>query len=127
HAIGWDVNQEHAIATLAGETSDEFSFVNEQVALENGIGDGANHAQFERAPILVGVVNGIADFFVESPFEGIGVRDSGDFGDFIRFHNSSARQQEPRVRLYASAVTQGESARQSLRLHAKESWFLRAI
>jgi len=91
-AVCRSVDQEHSIAAFAGEAFDKFGFVDEQAALEDGIGDRGYYPKFERAAMFVGIINRIADFFVKGPFERVGIANGGNFSDFFRPTDTPAAQ-----------------------------------
>ena len=79
------IDQEHPVAALAREPPGELGFVNEQAPLQDRVRHRADQPQLERAPLLVRVINRVADLLAQRPLDRVGVADGGnlvsDFGD----------------------------------------------
>src|SRR2546427_2740646 len=58
---------------------DKLSLVDEEAALENRIRHRADQAHLECPPLIIRVINGVANFLAERPLDGIGIADRGDF------------------------------------------------
>ena len=70
HVLRRRIDEEHSIAALGRESRKERVLGDDQVALQNGIGHGADEPYFERASALVGVIQCVADFFSHRPDDG---------------------------------------------------------
>ena len=71
------------------EAGDEICFGDDEVALKDGIGDGADDADFELAAGAIEIDQVVADFFAEGPLDGGGVADGrNDVGAEIGIEKS---------------------------------------
>src|SRR5581483_1371604 len=77
--VGGGVHQKKPIATDIREASDEFRFVNDQVALQNGVGERAHQPQLEWTSFSIHIIHGVADLFSQRPENGVLVSNGGNF------------------------------------------------
>ena len=72
------IHQEHPVAALAREPPGELGLVNQQAPLQDRVRHRAHQPQLERAPLLVRVINRVADLLAQRPLDGVGVADGGN-------------------------------------------------
>jgi len=67
------------VPALARKALEQFRFINNQVALQDGVGHRSDQAQLERVAVFIGVIYRVADFLAERPLDGVGIADGRDF------------------------------------------------